>query len=96
MPTHKSYAAVRIRQWDETLKGGLWYASLPQDLQRHLLNIAMPQKLNHGQCLLRRGDAPNGVFAILEGSIRASAFAGLAIKTSEIILIDFQAPSWIG
>ncbi|MES2945695.1 MAG: Crp/Fnr family transcriptional regulator [Pseudomonadota bacterium] len=89
-------SAPHVRQWHELLKTGLWYVALPEALQNALLDMAACKNLQSGQYLMRRGDISKGIYAILEGNIRASTITGPADKSSELILLDLQPGHWFG
>ena len=55
------------------LQAGRWFQGLPEALQTHLLALAQPRHLPPGQRLFARGDAPCGLYCVVEGAIRISA-----------------------
>ncbi|MBI5927506.1 MAG: Crp/Fnr family transcriptional regulator [Aquabacterium sp.] len=75
------------------LRADPWFGSVPKDFERDLLSLATPRRLKHGEHLFFRGDAPDGLYAILEGTLRVS---GVTEAGKEAILSLVDAPSWFG
>lgn len=80
-----SYAAL--------LKAGRWFAGLPAPFQAMLLGAAQVREVKVGERLFSRGDAPNGLFAVLEGAVRATASTE---HGKEALLTLVEPPSWFG
>jgi CRP/FNR family cyclic AMP-dependent transcriptional regulator len=80
-----SYAAL--------LKAGRWFAGLPEPFQTMLLAAAQVREAKAGERLFSRGDAPNGLFAVLEGAVRATASSE---GGREALLTLIEPPSWFG
>ena len=74
-------------------KAGRWFQGLPEALQTHLLALAQPRHLPPGQRLFARGDAPCGLYCVVEGAIRISA---VSENGKEALLILVEAPHWFG
>ncbi|UTW06106.1 Crp/Fnr family transcriptional regulator [Pseudomonas benzenivorans] len=72
---------------------GHWFAALPAALQDSLLALARVQRLEPGQRLFRRGDAPSGLYAVLEGAVRIGAVNRAG---KEALLSLVEAPAWFG
>lgn len=70
-----------------------WFGSVQKDFEDALLNLATPRRLQNGEHLFFRGDPPDGLYAILSGSLRVS---GLTEAGKEAILSLVDAPSWFG
>jgi CRP-like cAMP-binding protein len=75
------------------LRADPWFGSVPKDFEEDLLSLATPRRLQHGEHLFFRGDAPDGLYAILEGTLRVS---GVTEAGKEAILSLVDAPSWFG
>ena len=54
------------------LRGGPWFASLPPAMADALLQAANLKRLQAGETLFMRGAPADGIFAVLEGSLRVS------------------------
>lgn len=72
---------------------GRWFAGLPAPLRAGLLSAAVVRALPSGQRLFSRGDAPCGLYCVLEGSIRAS---GVDERGREALLMLVEPPNWFG
>jgi CRP-like cAMP-binding protein len=57
---------------------GQWFRQLPIKVQDSLLALARTRELAPGQCLFQRGDAPCGLYAVLEGAMRVGRSAARA------------------
>lgn len=75
------------------LQAGRWFQGLPEALQTHLLALAQPRQLPPGQRLFARGDAPCGLYCVVEGAIRISA---VSEHGKEALLILVEPPHWFG
>lgn len=75
------------------LRADPWFGSVPKDFEQALLSLATPRRLQNGEHLFFRGDAPDGLYAMLEGSLRVS---GVTEAGKEAILSLVDAPSWFG
>jgi CRP/FNR family transcriptional regulator, cyclic AMP receptor protein len=70
-----------------------WFSALPEAIQADVRAHARKCVLAPGERLFSRGDKPDGMYGVLEGSVRVS---GISPKGREIIL-DFYGPgSWFG
>ncbi|WP_433885213.1 Crp/Fnr family transcriptional regulator [Pseudomonas vranovensis] len=77
----------------ETLLQGHWFQALPPCFQDSLLALARPRQLAAGQYLFQRGDAPCGLYAVLDGAMRVGA---VATDGKEALLTLIEAPHWFG
>ncbi|KJK17522.1 Crp/Fnr family transcriptional regulator [Pseudomonas sp. NPDC087612] len=77
----------------ETLLQGHWFQALPPSFQDSLLALARPRQLAAGQYLFQRGDAPCGLYAVLDGAMRVGA---VATDGKEALLTLIEAPHWFG
>lgn len=70
-----------------------WFGGLPQVIQTDILARAQQRRLAPGERVYARGEAPDGIFGVVEGSIRVS---GISAQGRETVL-DFYGPgSWFG
>lgn len=70
-----------------------WFGSLPPELELALLQLATPRRLRSGEALFLRGSPPDGLYAVLEGSLRIS---GVTEAGKEAILAMAEPPGWLG
>lgn len=75
------------------LRADPWFGGVPRDFEEALLSLATPRRLKAGEHLFFRGDAPDGLYAMLEGALRVS---GVTEAGKEAILSLVDAPSWFG
>ncbi|MEK8046426.1 Crp/Fnr family transcriptional regulator [Ideonella margarita] len=59
----------------DVLHRGHWFAALPDDARQALLAVARTQSLAPAQRLFSRGDANDGLYAVLQGAVRVGAVA---------------------
>jgi len=76
-----------------TLRRGDWYAALSPDLQQRILDLGEQISLTEGECLFARGDAPDGVYCVLQGTVRIST---VTAGGREMIVALLEAPHWFG
>jgi CRP-like cAMP-binding protein len=81
------------KHFELLLKAGRWFGGLPEEFQRALLDAAIVRKLGKGELLFARGDASSGLYAVVDGTIRAST---LGATGKEILLAMVAAPMWFG
>lgn len=70
-----------------------WFGSLGLELVDELLALAQCRRLPSGEHLFFRGDAPDGLYAVLEGGLRIS---GITETGKEAILAIVEPPMWLG
>lgn len=70
-----------------------WFREVPQLLQSTLLRIGVTRRLSQGQRLFSRGDATNGVYALLEGRLAA---LDVNEQGDEAIQLHLEPVSWFG
>lgn len=75
------------------LRSGAWFQSLTDDLQDALIHAGRVVSISAGQRLFGRGDAPDGLYAVLSGAIRVSA---VSKSGKEAILAIADPPVWFG
>ncbi|MHC6224239.1 Crp/Fnr family transcriptional regulator [Pseudomonas sp. X10] len=81
------------RAWRNQLLHGHWFRQLPATVQDSLLALARPRELAPGQCLFQRGDAPCGLYAVLQGAMRVGAVSS---EGKEALLTLVEPPHWFG
>lgn len=81
------------RDYKEFLRGGRWFAGLPDALQEALLGAGRVRAVGGGARLFSRGDPPSGLYAVLDGTIRIS---GIAPSGKEALLVLLEPPNWFG
>lgn len=77
----------------ETLRTDLWFGQLPPALADELLARAQLKTLAAGQHLFFRGDPPDGLYAVLSGTLRVS---GMTEAGKEAVLSLIDPPTWLG
>ncbi|MDE2402944.1 MAG: Crp/Fnr family transcriptional regulator [Burkholderiales bacterium] len=75
------------------LRSDAWFGSLSSGLEVDLLTRAIPKRLTAGEHLFFRGDPADGLYAVLEGSLRIS---GVTEAGKEAILSMVEPPMWLG
>ncbi|MFZ5443442.1 MAG: Crp/Fnr family transcriptional regulator [Myxococcota bacterium] len=85
--------AQTARDFRELLLAGRWFLGLPAAFQDALLGAATVRTLAEGERLFSRGDAPDGLYAVLEGGVRA---AGVSEAGKEAVLAVVEPPQWFG
>jgi CRP-like cAMP-binding protein len=75
------------------LRTGRWFAGLPDDLQGALLAAAQRRALAAGERLFSRGDPPDGLYALVDGSLCAG---GVTDAGKEVVLALLEPPAWFG
>jgi CRP/FNR family transcriptional regulator, cyclic AMP receptor protein len=75
------------------LRTGIWFSGLPEPLADALLAAGILRDLASGERLFSRGDAPDGLYAIVDGAIRVS---GVSESGKEAVLTLLEAPQWFG
>ncbi|MDF3834026.1 Crp/Fnr family transcriptional regulator [Cupriavidus basilensis] len=75
------------------LRGGSWFGSLPAPLQLVLLRDAITRKLSTGQLLFTRGDAFDGIYGVVAGTLQIDAHSA----SGKAALLGLLEPgSWFG
>jgi len=70
-----------------------WFRDVPDLLQSTLLRIGVTRRLSQGQRLFSRGDATNGVYAVLEGRLAA---LDVNEQGDEAIQLHLDPVTWFG
>ena len=84
---------MQIPVWRSRLMQGQWFNHLPPELQDSLLGLARVRRLTPGQRLFGRGDAPCGLYAVLEGAVRVGA---VSEQGKEALLSLIEPAQWFG
>lgn len=82
-----------IEDWLPVLQAGRWFAELGEPAQRALLAEARAVTLTTGEALFRRGDACDGLYAVLDGAVRIGAVDATG---RDLLLQVLGAPHWFG
>lgn len=77
------------------LRSGRWFHELPRPLAQQLAQLARVRQFAPGETVFRRGDPPDGLHAVLRGSLRLSS-AGTGVGARGTLLMLLQAPAWFG
>jgi CRP/FNR family transcriptional regulator, cyclic AMP receptor protein len=83
----------RVADYRELLRAGRWFRGLPQPFQDALVAMATLREVRPGNVLFARGDESNGMFAVLEGQLRA---CGVDDDGKQALLTVVEPPSWVG
>ncbi len=82
--------------WLPLLDAGVWFARLSPGLRGALVAASRVRQLAAGEALFRRGDAPCGLYAVLEGAVRISGMGGGSDDGREVLLTLLEPPHWFG
>ncbi|MFO0593952.1 MAG: Crp/Fnr family transcriptional regulator [Myxococcaceae bacterium] len=85
--------AKTVRDYRELLAAGRWFQCLSAPFADALVEAGRVREVSAGTRLFARGDAPDGVYAVLDGAIRA---AGLGSDGKEAVLALVEPPQWFG
>ncbi len=75
------------------LRRSVWFAGLSDELQAWLAENSRPLAIAAGQRLFGRGDAPQGLYFVVEGAIRITTSSA---DGREVLLAFAEAPQWFG
>lgn len=81
------------RDYRDFFLAGRWFAGLPEAFREGLLAAATLRELPAGTRLFSRGDAPDGLYAVLDGGLRISAVGDAG---REAVLAIVEPPQWFG
>jgi CRP/FNR family cyclic AMP-dependent transcriptional regulator len=84
---------AKARAFVELLKAGRWFGALDEAFRDALLDAAVVRKLAKGERLFARGDAPNGLHGLAEGSIRITRTTP---RGAVVLLALIEPPVWFG
>lgn len=85
--------AKSLSDYRELLAAGRWFQGLPRAFQDALVEGGEVQLYQPDQRLFSRGDAPDGLYAVIDGAIRAT---GLGSDGKEAVLALVEPPQWFG
>lgn len=83
----------KARDFASLLRSGRWFGGLSEALQDDLLTIAVVRSLVPDEALFLRGAEPDGLYAVVDGSIR---IAGRTDAGKEVLLTVLDPPGWFG
>lgn len=86
-------AAKTPRDYRELLRAGRWFRAIDPALQDALLDAASLKQLAANELLFARGDAPSGLYAVVDGAVRIS---GIGESGKEALLTMTLPPAWFG
>jgi CRP-like cAMP-binding protein len=70
-----------------------WFAALPLAERKIMLSASELVRLRPGEMLFRQGDAPGGLYALVQGVLKMST---LSEDGKEAILVVLEAGTWFG
>lgn len=82
-----------VEHWRGVLSSDYWFGQLPAAMADRLLSLATIRQFQDGQALFFRGDAPDGLYAVLSGTLRV---AGVSQDGKEALLTLLEPTSWFG
>jgi len=87
-----------MREWItpdvlQRLRSDPWFGQVHPDFEAAVLACATVRRLQPGEHLFMRGDAPDGLYALLEGTVKVS---GVTDAGKEAILTIVEPPAWFG
>ncbi len=82
-----------IYHYEELLRSGRWFSSLPDPLRKTLLDSASIVRLNTGQMLFSQDDPLHGIYAVLSGGISIGRHRE---DGKEALLTLIDPPNWFG
>jgi len=75
------------------LRTDIWFSQLPPDLAQALLALGRVRHLRGGEALFRRGEAVDGIYAVMAGALQIS---GVTREGREAIISLLEPPMWFG
>ncbi len=84
---------MKAADYKQLLRTGRWFQTIPEAMQDALLGAAVVRELPGGTTLFARGDAPDGLYAIVDGALRIS---GVADSGKEAVLTRIEPPAFFG
>jgi CRP/FNR family cyclic AMP-dependent transcriptional regulator len=87
-----------MREWitpelRQQLRGDPWFGQVSPGFEQALLGQATVRRLQPGEHLFMRGDPPDGLYALIDGTVRVS---GVTEAGKEAILSIIEPPAWFG
>jgi CRP-like cAMP-binding protein len=81
------------RDYRELLLSGRWFQGLTPGFQDALLDTAVLREVRVDERLFSRGDAPDGLYAAIDGAFRVT---GVGSAGKEAVLAVVEPPQWFG
>ncbi|MDX1669616.1 MAG: Crp/Fnr family transcriptional regulator [Limnobacter sp.] len=78
------------------LMRGKWFSALPDQLQQFLVDQGTLKTLSAGQRLFSRGDAADGIFGVINGTIQIAGASKAGSEDKQAILTLIDPPDWFG
>lgn len=75
------------------LRADPWFGSRPAGFEADWLSVGQVRRFQAGEHLFWRGDPPDGLYALIEGTVRVS---GVTEAGKEAILAVAEPPNWFG
>jgi CRP/FNR family cyclic AMP-dependent transcriptional regulator len=79
--------------YEELLRSGKWFGTLPDALRKSLLESAVIARLNSGQLLFSQDDPLQGIYAVVSGGISIGRHRE---DGKEALLTLIDPPNWFG
>jgi len=70
-----------------------WFRELPPDVVTQFAAMAVRRRLSDGELLFAQGDAPDGLWNVVSGRIRAGSVSG---EGKELLVMQFEPGAWFG
>ncbi|HEY0915037.1 MAG TPA: Crp/Fnr family transcriptional regulator [Solimonas sp.] len=70
-----------------------WFRELPPDVVTQFAAMAVRRRLADGELLFAQGDAPDGLWNVVSGRIRAGSVSG---DGKELLVMQFEPGAWFG
>lgn len=86
-------SGLHAQEWAQVLRAGSWFASLPPRLAEGLVALATLRRLGAGQRLFARGEPGDGIYCVLQGTVRIT---GITRDGGEALLALLEPPQWFG
>lgn len=87
---------MQAPQIQRALSRGKWYANLSAPLQSLLAEQGVIRQLQPGQRLFSRGDAADGIYAVLGGCMQIVGTSKSGADDKSVILTLIEPPDWFG
>ena len=84
---------MKWTQERQLLLGSEWFKPLPDAVVDQLAAMTRRRKLQDGEHLFSRGDAPDGLYCVVKGSIRSFSTSA---SGRQHLLYQFEAGAWFG
>lgn len=75
------------------MRSGLWFATLPRDVQEEVVGASLVRTVAEGGCLFREGDPNSGLHCLLKGRVNITAFGA---DDAEILMVIVRPGEWTG